>query len=80
MSRNRPPAQRYRTIPVVKRIERIRLYPTIKQMERLTFALDVTRELCNAASRVADCALVCCEYKTPEPIRASIAMRWRLSP
>jgi putative transposase len=39
----------YRTIPVVKRIERIRLYPTQRQMERLSFALDVTRELYNAA-------------------------------
>jgi transposase len=37
----------YHTTPVVKRIERIRLHPTAKQMERLTFALDVTRELYN---------------------------------
>jgi hypothetical protein len=33
----------------VKRIERIRLYPTRRQVERLRFALDVTRELYNAA-------------------------------
>ena len=33
----------------MKRIERVRLYPTPKQIERLTFALDVTRELYNAA-------------------------------
>jgi putative transposase len=32
----------------VKRIERVRLYPTAHQVERLTFALDVTRELYNA--------------------------------
>lgn len=33
----------------MKRIERVRLYPTIRQIERLTFALEVTRELYNAA-------------------------------
>ncbi|HEY1975003.1 MAG TPA: transposase [Candidatus Baltobacteraceae bacterium] len=33
----------------MKRIERVRLYPTPRQIERLTFALDVTRELYNAA-------------------------------
>ncbi|HZZ00710.1 MAG TPA: helix-turn-helix domain-containing protein [Candidatus Baltobacteraceae bacterium] len=33
----------------MKRIERVRLYPTPRQIEGLTFALDVTRELYNAA-------------------------------
>jgi putative transposase len=33
----------------VKRIERVRLYPTARQIERLTFALEVTREIYNAA-------------------------------
>jgi putative transposase len=42
-------ASGYRTIALMKRIERVRLYPTARQIERLTFALDVTRELYNAA-------------------------------
>src|SRR5215469_11707996 len=33
----------------MKRIERVRLYPTSRQIERLMFALDVTRDLYNAA-------------------------------